>query len=163
MCGTREPSSAAWMKPMSSAPDCNCCIIAGSLPSWPEWNTVMVRRPLVAALRSSPSFSAALFQEWPLGVIRPRRNSLAWASASDGANSGTAALAERKRRRERDMARLLKGLDLLDEDEGEGRVEREQHQQDAADDEERQRHHEHLAGLGPGDGGGDEEAKPDRG
>src|SRR4029079_18564079 len=114
----------------------------------------MVRRPEVAALRSSPSFSAALFQEWPLGVIRPRRNSLAWARASDGANSGTAALAARKRRRERDMARLLKRLmGLFDEDKGEGRIEREQHQQDAADDEERQRHHEHLAGLGPGNGG----------
>src|SRR3954453_4790666 len=100
----------------------------------------MGRRPLVAALRSSPSFSAALFQEWPFGVMSPRRNSLAWASANDGANSGTAALAARKRRRERDMARLLKSL--LDEDEGERRIERKQHQQDAADDEERQRHHE---------------------
>src|SRR6185295_16903247 len=98
----------------------------------------MVRRPLVVALRSSPSFSAALFQEWPLGVMRPRRNSLAWASASEGANSGTAALAARKRRRERDMARLLKSFaGLLDEDEGEGGIEREQHQQDAADNEER--------------------------
>src|SRR5439155_24546824 len=108
----------------------------------------MVRRPLVAALRSSPSFSAALFQEWPLGVIRPRRNSLAWASASDGANSGTAALAARKRRREIVMTRLLGFWDLLDEDKGERGVEREQHQQDAANDEERQRHHEHLSGLG---------------
>src|SRR5262245_3340932 len=123
----------------------------------------MVRRPLVAALRSSPSLIAALFQEWPLGVIRPRRNSLVWASASDGANSGTAALAARKRRRERDMTRLLEGLDLLDEDEGEGWIEREQHQKDAGDAEQRQRHHEHLAGLGAGDGGGDEEAKTDRG
>src|SRR4030095_4601688 len=119
----------------------------------------MVRRPLVAALRSSPSFSAALFQEWPLGVIRQRRNSLACASASDGANSGTAALAARKRRRESGMTGLLEGLDILDEDEGQGRKEREQHQKDAGDAEQRQRHHEHLSGLGAGDGGGDEEAK----
>src|SRR5881397_1374980 len=108
----------------------------------------MVSRPLVAALRSSPSFSAALFQEWSLGVIRPRRNSLACASASDGANSGTAALAARKRRRERDMARLLKSWGLLDEDEREGRIEREQHQQDAGDAKQRQRHDEHLSRLG---------------
>src|SRR3954469_23364121 len=161
MCGTREPSSAAWMKPMSSAPDCNCCIIAGSLPSWPEWNTVNVKRPLVAALSSSPNLSAALFQEWPFGVIRPRRNSLAWASASDGANTDAAALAARKRRRESGMVGLLWD-GLFDEDQRERRIEREQHQQDARDDEERQRHHEHLAGLGTGDGGSDEEAEADR-
>ncbi|MNV19115.1 hypothetical protein D3C71_1099660 [compost metagenome] len=80
MLDTREPSSAAWIQPMSSAPDCNCCIIAASLPSWPEWKTVTLSRPSVSFLSASPNCSAARFQEWPAGVISPRRNSLASAA-----------------------------------------------------------------------------------
>ncbi|MNS57480.1 hypothetical protein D3C72_903690 [compost metagenome] len=65
---------------MSSAPDCSCCIMADSLPSWPEWNTVALRRPSVAFFSASPKLTAARFHEWPAGVMRPRRNSLAAAA-----------------------------------------------------------------------------------
>ena len=70
----------------------------------------MVRRPLVAALRSSPSFSAALFQEWPLGVIRPSRNSLAWASASEGASTAGSPTSTGAPRRWYEAARSLLAL-----------------------------------------------------
>ncbi|MNL15280.1 hypothetical protein D3C87_1362600 [compost metagenome] len=101
---TREPSSAAWIQPMSSAPDWSCCIIADSLPSWPEWNTVTVRRPSVSFLSDSPKATAARFHEWPAGVIRPRRNSLVVAARvvevmTMGAATVASAVVLRKRRR----------------------------------------------------------------
>src|SRR5438093_218807 len=95
--------------------------------------------------------------------VMPQPNPIVPVSCGSTSNSGTAELAARKRRRERDMARFLKSWGLLDEDEREGRIEREQHQQDAGDAKQRQRHDEHLSRLGAGDGSRHEEAKTDRG
>ena len=51
----------------------------------------MVKRPLVASFNFSPNNKAALFQEWPTGVMMPSRISLAWAKESVGKASGKAA------------------------------------------------------------------------
>ena len=48
----------------------------------------MVKRPLVASFNFSPNNKAALFQEWPTGVMMPSRISLAWAKESVGKANG---------------------------------------------------------------------------
>src|SRR5574343_1064388 len=161
MLATREPSSAAWIQPMSSAPVCSCCIIAASLPSWPEWNTVAVRRPPVSFLSDSPKASAARFHEWPAGVMSPRRNSLAWARAWPmKAGAASAALAWTKWRRDRFMVQCLSWVEWsVEEAEGETGEQRQQHQRGAADQEEGQGDEEHLSGLGARHGRRHEEAQ----
>src|SRR3989344_1717384 len=141
MLETREPSSAAWIQPMSSAPDCSCCIIAASLPSWPEWKTVTLRRPSVSFFSASPNCTAARFHEWPAGVIRPRRNSLVSAARTRAGKPSPVTVA----------AATVRGGGLLEQTERQAREQRQHHPRHAGDNEKRQPDDEHLSGLGTGE------------